>query len=64
MCCEQLESFMLLNMASGLWWLERCRDGIDSYPVSTASFFLHLGKKAAGFSNMQKKAGSGDWVQG
>ena len=31
---------------------------LASYPVSTASFFLHAGKKSG------RKAGSGDWVRG
>ena len=37
------------------------RYAIASYPVSTASFILHVGNF---FSNMQNKAGSGDWVRG
>ena len=37
---------------------------IASYPVSIASFFLHVGKKSARvfFQHAKKKAGSGDWV--
>ena len=48
--CGCLHGHSILLVAFELHWCPR----LASYPVFTASFFLHVGKKAL-FSNMQKK---------